>query len=78
MLRAMGSQRSGHETDNIESMRDLSGRRVRHVNDEKKVPLPRSTNFQLRAACTNVWAGPQTKWAAASALVAGGVDGKGA
>lgn len=37
MLRAMGSQRSGHETDNIESCRDLSGRRIRHVNDEKKI-----------------------------------------
>ena len=36
MLRAMGSQRSGFETDNIESCRDLSGRRLRHVNDERK------------------------------------------
>lgn len=36
MLRAMGSQRSGHETDNVEACRDLSGRRIRYVNDEKK------------------------------------------
>eukprot|EP00051_Salpingoeca_urceolata_P030127 m.8198 g.8198 ORF g.8198 m.8198 type:complete len:389 (+) comp3166_c0_seq1:124-1290(+) len=37
MLRALGSQRSGAETDNIDACRDLSGRRLRHVNDEKKI-----------------------------------------
>ena len=37
MLRAMGSQRSGYETSNIEACRDLSGRRLRHVHDEKKI-----------------------------------------
>ena len=36
MLRALGAQRSGHETDNIEACRDISGRRLRHINDEKK------------------------------------------
>ena len=37
MLRALGAQRSGHETDDIEACRDISGRRLRHVNDEKKI-----------------------------------------
>lgn len=37
MLRAMGSQKSGFETENVDACRDLSGRRLRHVQDEKKV-----------------------------------------
>lgn len=37
MLRAMGGMKSGFETDNVESCRDLSGRRLRHVNDEKRI-----------------------------------------
>ena len=45
LLRAMGNKRSGEETDNIDACRDLSGRRLRHVEGEKKcVPNPR---FQL-------------------------------
>eukprot|EP00047_Mylnosiga_fluctuans_P014991 m.42599 g.42599 ORF g.42599 m.42599 type:complete len:429 (-) comp5735_c0_seq1:520-1806(-) len=37
MLRALGAQRSGFETDNIDACRDISGRRLRHINDEKKI-----------------------------------------
>lgn len=37
MLRAMGAKKSEHATDNIESCRTLTGRRIRHVNDEKKI-----------------------------------------
>lgn len=36
MLRALGAQRSGAETDNIEACRGLDGRRLRFTNDEKK------------------------------------------
>lgn len=36
MLRALGAQRSGAETDNVDAMRDISGRRLRHIQDEKK------------------------------------------
>ena len=36
LLRAMGNKRSGEETDNIDACRDLSGRRLRHVEGEKK------------------------------------------
>ncbi|EGD82920.1 hypothetical protein PTSG_03553 [Salpingoeca rosetta] len=37
LLRALGNRRSNAETDNIEACRDLSGRRLRHVHDEKAV-----------------------------------------
>ncbi len=36
MLRALGAQRSGAETDNISACRDLTGRRLAHVEGEKK------------------------------------------
>lgn len=36
LLRALGSKKSGKETDNIDACRNLDGRRIRHVQDEKK------------------------------------------
>eukprot|EP00045_Choanoeca_perplexa_P023039 m.11869 g.11869 ORF g.11869 m.11869 type:complete len:244 (-) comp9879_c0_seq1:82-813(-) len=37
LLRALGNKRSHKETDNIDACRGLDGRRLRHVNDEKKL-----------------------------------------
>ncbi len=41
MLRAEGKKNLGKKTTNFESSRDLSGRRMRTVNDAKKLDFKR-------------------------------------
>lgn len=50
MLRALGAKKSEHGTDNIESCRTLTGRRIRHVNDEKKIAEWKAKEPERQAA----------------------------